>query len=72
MKSNLLLLAAGVSLTVAIAPLTAQESPYQPAWESLTNHPDPPWFDNAKFGIYFHWSAFSVPAFGNEWSFRNM
>ena len=34
--------------------------------------PAPAWFQDAKFGIYYHWGAFSVPAFGNEWYPRNM
>ena len=29
-------------------------------------------FQDAKFGIYYHWGVFSVPAFGNEWYPRNM
>ncbi len=42
-------------------------------WESLKNHnPAPEWFRDAKFGIYFHWGVYSVPAFGNEWYPRNM
>jgi alpha-L-fucosidase len=45
---------------------------YQPTWESLTKHPDPEWFDEAKFGIYFHWGVYSVPAYGTEWYSRNM
>lgn len=34
--------------------------------------PAPEWFQDAKFGIYYHWGVFSVPAFGNEWYPRNM
>lgn len=34
--------------------------------------PAPAWFQDAKFGIYYHWGVFSVPAFGNEWYPRNM
>ena len=45
---------------------------YQPTWESLKTHPNPQWFDDAKFGIYFHWGPYSVPAFGTEWYSRNM
>lgn len=45
---------------------------YQPTWESLKTHQDPKWFDDAKFGIYFHWGVYSVPAFRNEWYSRNM
>ena len=45
---------------------------YEPAWESLTKHPAARWFDDAKFGIYFHWGPYSVPAYDNEWYSRNM
>ena len=48
------------------------EKEYKPTWESLTKHLDPSWFDDAKFGIYFHWGVYSVPAYGNEWYSRNM
>jgi alpha-L-fucosidase len=41
---------------------------YQENWESLFQHnEEPDWFKDAKFGIYFHWGVYSVPAFGNEW-----
>jgi alpha-L-fucosidase len=46
---------------------------YQPTWASVDQHePAPEWFQDAKFGIYFHWGVFSVPAFENEWYPRNM
>ena len=48
-------------------------STFQPTWESLEKcKPVPEWFKDAKFGIYFHWGVYSVPAFGNEWYPRNM
>ena len=40
---------------------------YEPEWNSLQQHPCPGWYQDAKFGIYFHWGLYSVPAFGNEW-----
>lgn len=41
---------------------------YLPDWGSLAAHNEAPeWFRDAKFGIYFHWGVYSVPAFGNEW-----
>ena len=40
---------------------------YEPAWESINKHPVPEWFRDAKFGIYFHWGPYSVPAFETEW-----
>jgi alpha-L-fucosidase len=54
---------------------TAQAAPraYTPDWDSVDQHPPAPeWFQDAKFGIYFHWGAFSVPAYDNEWYPRNM
>jgi alpha-L-fucosidase len=43
-------------------------APYKPTWESLAKHNAvPEWFKDAKFGIYFHWGVYSVPAFFNEW-----
>jgi len=41
--------------------------PYQPTWDSLQQHSYPDWFRDAKFGIYFHWGLYSVPAFASEW-----
>ncbi len=40
---------------------------YEETWSSLKRHRQPEWLDDAKFGIYFHWGPYSVPAFGNEW-----
>lgn len=43
------------------------KAPYEPTWESVNRHNPggtaPEWFRDAKFGIYFHWGAYSVPAF---------
>lgn len=53
----------------------ATEGPqsYEPSWSSVDQHPPAPeWFQDAKFGIYFHWGVYSVPAFANEWYPRNM
>jgi alpha-L-fucosidase len=41
---------------------------YHPTWASVDQHtPSPEWFQDAKFGIYFHWGIFSVPAHYSEW-----
>jgi alpha-L-fucosidase len=46
---------------------------YNPSFQSLEQvNPVPEWFKDAKFGIYFHWGVYSVPAYGNEWYPRNM
>src|SRR6185503_9558587 len=58
--------------TPALAAIPGPTS-YSPTWSSVNQHPPAPeWFQDAKFGIYYHWGAFSVPAFGNEWYPRNM
>ena len=43
-----------------------------PAPKRITQHPVAEWFRDAKFGIYFHWGPYSVPAYDNEWYSRNM
>jgi alpha-L-fucosidase len=45
---------------------------YEPTWNSLKKHSHPEWLDDAKFGIYFHWGIYSVPAFLSEWYPRHM
>jgi alpha-L-fucosidase len=45
---------------------------YQPDWHSLQMYQIPGWFRDAKFGIYYHWGLYSVPAYDNEWYSRNM
>ncbi|MGW3962604.1 alpha-L-fucosidase [Amycolatopsis sp. NPDC005003] len=67
--------AAAAAGVVRIRPGWATEGPssYTPSWASVDQHPPAPeWFQDAKFGIYYHWGVFSVPAFGNEWYPRNM
>ena len=46
--------------------------PFHDHWESLKQFQVPDWFRDAKFGIFIHWGAYSVPAWGNEWYPRNM
>ncbi|XP_067674057.1 alpha-L-fucosidase-like isoform X2 [Haliotis asinina] len=40
---------------------------YEPNWASIDSRPLPPWYDEAKLGIFIHWGVFSVPSFGSEW-----
>lgn len=55
--------AALFSLAVASA-----DSQYLANEQSLAEHTAAPeWFRDAKFGIYFHWGPYTVPAYGNEW-----
>jgi alpha-L-fucosidase len=48
------------------------QGPFRPDWESLQKYEVPDWYQDAKFGIFIHWGAYSVPAFGNEWYPRLM
>lgn len=43
------------------------QAPYEATWASVTQHKTPDWFRDAKFGIYFHWGPYSVPAYKTEW-----
>jgi len=40
-------------------------------WDDIKNEV-PEWFRDAKFGLFFHWGPYSVPAFENEWYSRNI
>ncbi len=40
---------------------------YKPDWQSLDARPLPPWYDDAKIGIFIHFGVFSVPSFKSEW-----
>jgi len=64
---------AGAFRAVPAAAAIPGPGSYSATWASVDQHPPTPeWFQDAKFGIYFHWGAFSVPAFVNEWYPRNM
>lgn len=38
---------------------------YQASTSSLSNHWDPDWFNEVKFGIFIHWGLYSAPAYGS-------
>ncbi|MCU7729373.1 alpha-L-fucosidase [Actinoplanes sp. KI2] len=71
-----LLAAAGATGLLRVTPAFAAipgPSSYSASWSSVDQHPPAPeWFQDAKFGIYYHWGVFSVPAYANEWYPRNM
>jgi alpha-L-fucosidase len=48
------------------------DGPFEPTWESLQSYQPPAWYMDGKFGIFIHWGAYCVPAFGNEWYPRQM
>ena len=46
---------------------------FEPTVESLQQYQTPPWFSDAKFGIYCHWNAQSASKSGNSgWYARHM
>jgi alpha-L-fucosidase len=69
--SALALVSIAASLTWS--PRADAQTRYTASWTSLDAHnPAPDWFQDAKFGIYYHWGAFATPMFGTEWYPRNM
>ncbi len=44
-----------------------QQFNFEATGESLKNYEVPEWYEDAKFGIYFHWAPFSVAAYKTEW-----
>ena len=61
-----------VTAALATVDSTSAKGPYQPSWDSLVKYQVPDWYQDAKFGIFIHWGAYSVPAFGSEWYPRQM
>jgi alpha-L-fucosidase len=54
-------------------PLEDKQVLFEEDWESLALvNEEPEWLKDAKFGIYFHWGVYSVPAYSNEWYPRMM
>ncbi|GLW96769.1 alpha-L-fucosidase [Microtetraspora sp. NBRC 16547] len=57
------------SPSTAFAADNAPPERYTGDYASLEKHPTPQWFDDAKFGIFIHWGAYSVPAWGPRRSY---
>jgi alpha-L-fucosidase len=47
----------------------AEDQRYEPTWASLDRRPVAPWWRDAKFGVYVHWTLASVPGWGRHSSF---
>ncbi|MEZ5239173.1 MAG: alpha-L-fucosidase [Microthrixaceae bacterium] len=39
---------------------------FEPTWESVSEHPMPDWYDDAKLGIFLHWGLYSVPGWAPQ------
>ena len=60
-------------MTITVCQNTKVSAKFEAEMQSLEKvNPVPEWFKDAKFGIYFHWGVYSVPAYGNEWYPRTM
>ena len=56
-------LAAGAALASLPAAARMRVERYTADAASLSAHPLPRWFDDAKLGIFIHWGLYSIPAF---------
>ncbi|KAL8334185.1 hypothetical protein RB593_003726 [Gaeumannomyces tritici] len=64
---------AATALAALLPRAVSQATTYEPTWESTDNHvASPEWFRDAKFGVYWHWGAFTTPQYSSEWYGRNM
>ncbi len=66
-----------IVLAVTVFPVLAQQKINQSEWQSLRERPYPQWFNDAKLGIFIHWSLSSVPAWSGkeqyaEWFLRGL
>jgi alpha-L-fucosidase len=65
-------------LLFCVATITfSQQKHYEADWKSLDSRPIPQWYDDAKFGIFVHWSLNSVPeltvnGMDADWLWKNM
>lgn len=56
-----------LTLVFSCKPAEVKEDKFTADWESMKQFEVPEWFRDAKFGIYFHWGVYSVPAYETEW-----
>jgi alpha-L-fucosidase len=52
-----------------LLPPEEKQGRYDATWESLDQRPVAPWWRDAKFGVYLHWTLASVPSWGTHSSF---
>ena len=46
--------------------MTVDPIGYEPTWESVSTHPLPDWYDDAKLGVFLHWGVYSVPGWAPQ------
>lgn len=68
-----LLLSSALAAFIGAAPRSWAQERYTASWASVDKHePAPEWFQDAKFGVYYHWGAFGMAQYGTEWYPRIM
>ena len=55
-----------INVIISALPAPGGEERYEPNWASLDHRPMPPWYQDAKFGVFIHWGVYSVPAWGDH------
>ncbi|HVT29779.1 MAG TPA: alpha-L-fucosidase, partial [Lacipirellulaceae bacterium] len=53
--------ASAIATRLAGIDAVIKAGPYRAEWDSLRQFQPPAWFRDAKFGIFIHWGAYSVP-----------
>ena len=61
-----------VSAPPLVVPGLSSSAHYQPDETSLSTHPVPQWFEDAKFGVFIHWGLFSIPGFAPKGRFEDV
>lgn len=55
----------GTSISTG-AQKTVEKKRYEATWESLSAHPLPEWYDDAKFGMIIDWGLYSIPGWAPQ------
>ena len=61
-----------ISFTLILAFSFKSFAQYNSTHESIASYNVPAWYSEGKLGIFMHLSAFSVPAYKNEWYATSM
>ncbi|KUI62553.1 Tissue alpha-L-fucosidase [Cytospora mali] len=63
--ATLVISGSGVSLNYNFDAIYGIQT-FEPTYESIYTHESPPWFNDAKYGIFIHWGPYAVPGWGNS------
>lgn len=64
--ANLVISGTGLTNTSYTFNSTYGIQSYEATYESIYAHESPPWYNDAKYGIFIHWGVYSVPGWGNS------